>query len=119
MAFWLDQAQNNSSLQRNVSWCLCNMMKGQPQPNLEHIAPAVPALIKVLMSTDRDVIINDICWGLSFLTQTASDDSLRVLVNSGAVPRIVQLIEHAEVQIAVPSLRTIGNLLSTPEPQLF
>ena len=65
------------------------MMKGQSLPVLEHIAPAVPALIRVMQKTERDIVINDISWGFSFLTQAATDDVLRLVINCGGVPRLI------------------------------
>jgi hypothetical protein len=64
-------------------------MKGKIPPQLAQVAPGLPALVRALQRTDMDVVINDIIWGLSFFTQTAQEDSLVCLVNTGGVPRII------------------------------
>jgi len=35
-----------------------------------------------------------------------------LLLNSGVLPRIVQLLEHEQLAISVSCLRTIGNILT-------
>jgi len=118
MADALDRTENGTSALRNISWCLSNFMKGLKPPHFPHVALGVPALIRAIQRTDMDVVINDIIWGISFFTQTAEEENLRCLVATGGVPRIIQLIEHAQMQIGIPALRTIGNLLSASKPDL-
>ena len=81
----LDRAAGDSSLVRNVAWCLSNFMKGDPLPALESVAPAVPSLIRALLRTSRDDVINDIIWGLSYFTQTAQLEALQCLLSTDCI----------------------------------
>ena len=90
-------------------------MKGNVPPAFELVAPGVPALVRALIRTQNEQAINDITWGLSFFTQNGTVESLQCLIQAGAVPRLTQLIEHSSMQIAVPALRTVGNILSANE----
>ena len=56
-------------------------------------------------------IIGDICWAFSYI----SDVGARVipsLLDSGVIPRIIQLMTHEKSSIAVPCLRMVGNILT-------
>lgn len=67
------------------------------------------------MRTELDTVINDITWAMSFFTQEGSLESLQCLINTGAVNRFTQLIDHPSMQIAVPALRVVGNVLSSSQ----
>ena len=111
----LDNAPADSSMIRNLSWCLSNFMKGKRRAPFEQIAPGVPALVRALQRTEQADVINDIIWGLSFFTQEADEPSLRCLIDVGGVPKIIQLIDHINVQIAIPALRVVGNFLASDQ----
>jgi hypothetical protein len=48
---------DNINLLRNCTWALSNFCRGKPVPNLNVIAPALPALAQVLLCNDNDTII--------------------------------------------------------------
>ena len=113
MSAALDRAQTGSTQLRNVAWCLSNFMKGKVAPPLDLILPAVPALIRALQRTEQDVVILDVIWGLSFLTADSNPASLNTIINAGGIPILIRLLEHANLQISIPALRTIGNILAS------
>lgn len=43
------------SLSRNCVWALSNMCRGKPQPEMELLAPALPVLLALLASQDKEV----------------------------------------------------------------
>lgn len=53
---------------RNASWALSNLCRGRPQPQYALVKRAIPSLIKVLIENDKEDIITDICWALSYLS---------------------------------------------------
>lgn len=56
-------------------------------------------------------------WGFSFVTRDSQQSCINQLVESGVVPRLVQLLEHEKVQVSVPTVRTVGNILASEEPR--
>lgn len=69
----LDQAPPGTSFMRNASWALSNLCRGRPQPDYNLVRRAIPTLIKVLVENDKEDIITDICWALSYLSDGAKD----------------------------------------------
>jgi len=64
----LEQAIPGTSFMRNASWALSNLCRGRPQPQYALVRRAIPCLIKVLVENDKEDIITDICWALSYLS---------------------------------------------------
>ena len=68
--------------------------------------PLIPALVFLLNSTDADIVA-DACWGLSYISD-GDDARIQAVVDSGAVPRLVQLLGHASTLVVIPALRATG-----------
>jgi importin subunit alpha-1 len=64
----LDAAVPGTSFMRNASWALSNLCRGRPQPDYRQVKRAIPSLIKVLVENDKEDIITDTCWALSYLS---------------------------------------------------
>ena len=56
---------------RNASWALSNLCRGRPSPNYEIVRKSIPTLIKVLVENDKEDIITDVCWAISYLSDSA------------------------------------------------
>ena len=107
-------APPGTSFTRNSSWTLSNFCRGRPGPKFDLIKNAIIALAKVLKENDRLEIIADICWSFSYITDEGKA-GFKTIVDTGVVPRLVQLLDHQSLSIVVPCLRTIGNLLTGNE----
>lgn len=55
------------SLLRNCVWALSNMCRGKPQPEVQLLAPALPVLLGLLASPDKEVKFNHLFACLDFL----------------------------------------------------
>jgi len=58
---------------RNASWTLSNLCRGKPAPDYKLIRKSIPTLINVLVQNDKDDIITDVCWALSYLSDSAKN----------------------------------------------
>lgn len=77
---------------------------------------AIPALSKVLIENDKEDIITDICWALSYLSDGAKE-RVNDLLNQPLLTKIIRLLDHDQVAIAIPCLRTIGNIVTGDDNQ--
>jgi hypothetical protein len=77
---------------------------------------AVPTLIKVLVENDKEDIITDICWALSYLSDGAKE-RIDDLLDQKLLQKMIVLLRHDNVAIAIPCLRTIGNIVTGDDSQ--
>jgi len=99
-----------NSLLSNVVWALSNLCRGKPQPPLEHLQSAIPALGH-LVSTKNEVAMMDACWALSYLSD-GDDTRIQAVLESGVTPVLVELLGHKNASVITPALRTLGNFVS-------
>mmetsp|Transcript_36393 Transcript_36393/g.53314 ORF Transcript_36393/g.53314 Transcript_36393/m.53314 type:complete len:524 (-) Transcript_36393:179-1750(-) len=103
------------TLLRNVTWALSNFCRGKPQPDLETVRPAIPALASLLTHTDQETVV-DACWALSYLSD-GEDDRIQACVDGGVVPHLVNLLSNPSSQVITPALRTLGNIVTGNDVQ--
>lgn len=112
----LDRAQPGSSFVRNASWTLSNLCRGRPAPNFGKVVRAVSSLAKVLIENDVEDILIDVCWAMSYLSD-GGEDRIPSILETGVLPRLVELLQHPNIAISVPCLRTIGNIVTGSDEQ--
>jgi hypothetical protein len=112
----LDTAQPGSSFVRNASWTLSNLCRGRPAPQFEYVARAVSSLAKVLIENDVEDILIDVCWAMSYLSD-GGEERIPYILETGVLPRLIQLLRHNNIAISVPCLRTIGNVVTGDDTQ--
>jgi len=100
-----------TSFMRNASWALSNLCRGRPQPQYNLVRRAIPSLIKVLIENDKEDIITDICWALSYLSDGIKD-RMSDMLNKNLLSKLIYLMKHENVAIAIPCLRTVGNIVT-------
>ncbi|XP_063706912.1 importin subunit alpha [Culicoides brevitarsis] len=105
-----------NSFLRNVVWLCSNLCRNKnPHPPFEKIKPLLPVLAELLKHTD-DQILADSCWALSYVTDDEAD-KIQAVVDSGAVPLLVNLLDSENVAIITPTLRTVGNIVTGNDVQ--
>lgn len=106
-----DMAQRGSSFVRNASWCLSNLCRSKPPVDFHKIKRVIPTLAKVIIENDSVEIISDICWAISYLSDV-SGETIQCLISANLLPRMIGLMQHESLGIAVSSLRAVGNVLT-------
>ncbi|KAH8287859.1 hypothetical protein KR018_003147 [Drosophila ironensis] len=105
-----------NSFLRNIVWLMSNLCRNKnPSPPFEQVRRLLPALSVMLLSKDKQVQA-DACWALSYVTD---DDNIKIqaVVDSDAVPRLVDLLRTDEPSVIVPALRTVGNIVTGTDQQ--
>ncbi|CAN8274973.1 unnamed protein product [Cochlearia groenlandica] len=103
------------SMLRNATWTLSNFCRGKPQPSFDQVRPALPALERLIHSTDEEVL-TDACWALSYLSD-GTNDKIQSVIEAGVVPRLVELLKHPSPSVLIPALRSIGNIVTGDDAQ--
>lgn len=104
------------SLLRNCTWTLSNFCRGKPQPALEAVLPAAQALCMLLKATSDVETMSDIAWALSYVSD-GNNDRIEAVVAQGVVPNLIQLLQSGRPELIIPSLRTLGNIVTGSDSQ--
>jgi len=106
------------TLLRNATWTLSNLCRGKPQVPFEAIKNTLPILSQLLFHTDNDVL-TDACWAFSYISDDIGpyNEKITAVIESGAVPRLINLLGHKSNNVKHPALRTIGNIVTGDDNQ--
>ncbi|EHB12894.1 Importin subunit alpha-8 [Heterocephalus glaber] len=61
-------------------------------------------------------ILSDTCWALSYLMDACSEH-IALVLDTGVLPRLVELLTSVELSVLTPSLRTVGNIVTGTDHQ--
>ena len=104
------------TLLRNFTWTLSNFCRGKPQPSLELVAPALPALAHLIQSSNDAETMIDACWACSYLSD-GEDKRIKAVVDQNIIPSLITMLQSGSHAQIIPALRTIGNIVSGSDKQ--
>ena len=109
--------QTELSLLRNCAWTLCNLCRGQPQPLLALVCPALAVLSQQLLLSSDSEVLTDALWTLAFITDGGVHDRVQAFLDSDGCARIVELMLYPATSVQTPALRTIGHIVTGNDEQ--
>ncbi|CAL4956784.1 unnamed protein product [Urochloa decumbens] len=104
------------SMLQKASWALSNMCHGLSQPNFEHVKLALQVLRQLIHSQD-DEVLSHACRALSYLSD-GGNDNIQAVIEAGACPQLVKLLNHSSPSVLIPVLHVIGNIVSMDDVQI-
>ena len=106
---------NRLSFTRNAVWTLSNLCRGKPGPKLSYLKIIVTALEKFIFLEDTGILA-DACWAFSYISE-GSHERIQLVIESGIILRITELLMHRETIVQTPALRVIGNIATGDDLQ--
>ncbi len=85
-------------------------------PSDEAMHNMIPVLAKILDSCTMHEILIDAMWSLSYCSD-AGKRTVPEIMETGIVPRVIQLMMHENSSIAIPALRACGNFVTGTDEQ--
>lgn len=105
----------NHDLAKNTTWAISNLCRGKPSPSWDQIAPALPILVQILYQSDED-LVGEASWAVAYMSD-GSSQALEGIIQSGVVPRLVQLLASRQYMVQASCVRTLGNIVTGDDAQ--
>lgn len=110
------KSEKGDEFLQNLTWMISNLCRNKPTPRIELLKPLLEPLHCLVQWPDTRVQA-DASWALSYITDGSETHIQAVCDTAGLVPRLVQLAGSNDKASVVPSLRTVGNLITGSDSQ--
>ncbi|XP_068144032.1 importin subunit alpha-like [Drosophila tropicalis] len=102
---------------RNIVWLIANLCRYKDPPaSFDELKRLLPVMSDLLLSSDTKILC-DVCWALFYVSDDDDVNKIQAVVDTGAVPRLVTLLDRDETNVIVPALRCVGNIASGTDLQ--
>ncbi|CAD8174198.1 unnamed protein product [Paramecium pentaurelia] len=111
----MQNAPNKNTI-KHCTWSLSNLCRGKPIPDFKYVKNALPVFCKVIIDETDPEVLTDACWALSYLSD-GDNSRLQTVIDSQVVPTLIKLLDHSSLQLVIPTLRILGNVVTGDETQ--
>jgi len=98
------------------AWCLDIMNRNHPFPKFNKVKDAIKVICQLINENEDVEILIDCCWNL-FKLSDRRKKRIPYLMACDIFPRLVSLLEHPCLQIAMHALSILGNVMSDDDNQ--
>lgn len=118
----INRTSKQLTLQQNISWILSNLCRHTPHPKWQYTKKIIKALM-IMMNSNNNEILQNICWAFSYLTNIDEDNEgdqsiiTNKIYSSGALARLVGLLDHNASTVRHPAIRSLGNIVVGDDKQ--
>ncbi|KAM3141616.1 hypothetical protein pb186bvf_006221 [Paramecium bursaria] len=110
---------NTSTKKKTIAqctWSLSNLFKGKPLPEFNYVQCALLVFCKIIINESDDGLLSEACWALSYLSDQKNSIQQQV-IDSGVVPKLIKLLDLKQLEIIIPTIRILGNIVTGNEQQ--
>eukprot|EP00118_Oscarella_pearsei_P019710 m.210865 g.210865 ORF g.210865 m.210865 type:complete len:513 (+) comp39748_c3_seq5:65-1603(+) len=101
---------------RNIAWVISNLCRySNPAPPFHAVCELLPVISQLILHEDV-AVKSDICWAVTYLTDSGNDQ-IQLVVHSGLVQHIIPLLETDQHKVLMPAIRAIGNIVTGTDEQ--
>jgi len=108
-------AESDLGLRRQISWLMNGVARDAEE--LAPIQPLVPCFAQLLKVDTDNEVIETCCWGLAYTLTDAEPGEIQATINTGIVPRLLELTKADAQQVVQLSTRLLGVLCSGSDEQ--
>ncbi len=107
---------HNITLRRSAITALSKCFKVKPNPNREIAEKVLPLVVININNPNDEVILKECLW---IVNHISDGENLRIelVIESSAIPKIVENLSHKSDGIIIPALRTVGNIVTGNDRQ--
>ena len=95
---------------RAIALAFIDMCRGKPFPDLKYVQRAIKGLSILLTNTDERVLSNS-GWAIASLCDVKDAQQIQAIKSSGALDRLITLLDHQSDLVRQPALRAMGHIM--------
>lgn len=113
---------SREAMQYDVAYLLHMLCRDKSQPDLARVQPTLAVLARLLDVIDGRALL-EACYALAYLTQSDGDQTsqkqrFQAVLQSGVMPRVIDLLSHEDWAVRFESVRIIGSLCAGGEVEI-
>jgi len=115
LLYIIDNSKNKNTI-KHGTWAVSNLCRGRPLPDFDLVKKAIPTLSRVMQEEVDPEVLTDAAWAISYLSD-GDENRIDMVIQTGIVPALVKHLDNPFLSILIPTLRTLGNIVTGTEAQ--
>ncbi|OAF67841.1 hypothetical protein A3Q56_04441 [Intoshia linei] len=112
----VDKTTTHIDVKIQAIWCLSNMCRRKDSPTPIKEIKQILNLAAKLIYSDNEHILRNSLWILAYICDGPCE-RMTLVLESGILDRLIEIVLHPNQELINPALRTIGNILAGSEKQ--
>jgi importin subunit alpha-1 len=111
----IEEAKKKETIKHGI-WTLSNLCRGRPLPKFDLVKDSIPVFAQVLKTSTESEVLTDAAWAMSYLSD-GDNDRIDLVIQTGVIPKLIELLNHPYISILIPCLRSLGNIVTGEDRQ--